>query len=320
MAGGCIGAACRRGAVAARAFALVLLAVLAATHAVAGAPAGDAAADTLTVMSWNVENYVAEDRMVEGEYRTAYPKPEKAKAALRAAIREMQPDVLALEEMGPAPYLEELQRDLAAEGLAYDRRALVDGPDPQRHLAVLARVPLVRVQPHAELATRGHGLVRRGVLEVTVALGPREVTLFLVHLKSRYTGDPADPFSAAQREGEAEAVRDLVLGRFADPASATYLILGDCNDTSQSRPLRALTRRGATAIATILPVTDARGDGWTHYYRKDEVFSRVDYLLASPGLRPAVDKAWIHDSPAVRAASDHRPVLVRLKAEAEAAK
>ena len=36
-------------------------------------------------------------------------------------------------------------------------------------------------------------------------------------------------------------------------------------------------------------------------------------MLVSPGLRPAVDKAWIHDSPAVRVASDHRPVLVRLK-------
>ena len=286
---------------------LVVLAVLAAVCA--------SAADTLTVMTWNVENYVAEDRMVGREYRTAYPKPEKAKAALRAAIREAQPDVLALQEMGPAPYLEELQRDLAAEGLAYDRRALLDGPDPERHLAVLARVPLVRVTPHAEVPTRGHGLVRRGVLEVTVALGAGEVTLFLVHLKSRHTGDAADPFSAGQRQAEAEAVRNLVLNRFPQPATAAFLLLGDCNDTAQSRPLQALGRRGETRIATVLNATDTDGDGWTHFYRKEDAYSRIDYILVSPGLTAAVDKAWIHDSPAVRAASDHRPVLVRLRGE-----
>jgi len=277
-----------------------------------------AAGDTLTVMTWNVENYVAEDRMVDGEYRTAYPKPEKAKAALRATIRETQPEVLALQEMGPLPYLEELQRDLAAEGLRYDQRALLDGPDPARHLAVLSRVPLRQVTPHVAVATREHGLVRRGVLEVAVALGEREATFFLVHLKSRHTGNAADPFSAAQREGEAEAVRDLVLRRFPAPAAAAFLILGDCNDTPQSRPLRALTRRGDTRIASALPAADGGGDSWTHHYRKEAVYSRVDYLLASPGLRPAVVKTWIHDSPAVRAASDHRPVLVRLRA-AEAA-
>ncbi len=269
----------------------------------------------LTVMTWNVENYVAEDRMVDGEYREDYPKPEKAKAAVRTAIREAAPAVVALQEIGPLPYLEELQRDLAAEGAEYRFRALVDGPDPKRHLAVLSRVPLTRTVLHAEVPCRGGGgLVRRGVLEVTVALGRGEVTLFVVHLKSRHTGDPADPFSAKQRLGEAVAVRNLVLERFPRPTGATFLILGDCNDAPRSEPLKSLLRRGKTEIAQLLPALDAAGDGWTHHFRKEDVFSRVDYILVSPALRPAVERLWVHDSPAVRAASDHRPVLVRLQA------
>lgn len=290
----------------------------AALLALVVALAAGGAPDALTVLSWNVENYVAEDRMVEGEYRTEYPKPEAAKAALRAALRALSPDVLALQEMGPEPYLAELQRDLAAEGAAYPHRALLDGPDPKRHLAVLARVPLARVTLHPTVPVRGQKdrdgrpqLVRRGVLEVAVTCGGREVTLFLVHLKSRHTNDPADPFSAAQRLGEAEAVRDLVLRRFPRPAAAAFLLLGDCNDTPRSRPLQALIRRGDTAITEMLPARDADGDGWTHHYRKEDTFSRVDYLLVSPGLRPAVARAWIFDSADVRAASDHRPVLVR---------
>ena len=276
----------------------------------AAAPGGE-----LTVMTWNVENYVAEDRMVDGEYRTEYPKPEKAKAALRQAVRETEPDVLALQEMGPEPYLEELQRDLAADGVAYPHRALVDGPDPKRHVALLSRVPL-RVERHAEVPHRGAGmpdLVRRGVLEASVAFGGGEVTLFVVHLKSRHTEKAADPDSAAQRLGEAAAVRDLVLRRCPRPSEKSFLVLGDFNDGPRSKPVRTLLRRGETTIAELLPAPDGDGDGWTHHYRKVDVFSRVDYILVSPALRPAVVRMWVHDSPAVRAASDHRPVLVRLR-------
>jgi len=275
------------------------------------------AADELTVMTWNVENYVAEDRMVDGEYRTGYPKPEQAKAALRLVVREAAPDVLALQEMGPEPYLEELQRDLAAEGLGYPHRALLDGPDPKRHVALLSRVPLLHVVRHAEVPHRGAGgpdLVRRGVLEAAVDLGGREVTLFVVHLKSRHTNDPADPSSAGQRLGEAGAVRDLVLRRRPEPSSMCFLVLGDCNDGPRSGPVLALQRRGQLRIAEAAAAADASGDAWTHHYRKAEVFSRVDYILVSSALLPAVDRSWVHDSPAVRAASDHRPVLVHLRA------
>ena len=74
--------------------------------------------ESITIATYNVENYVATDRRVAGVYRPAYPKPETAKQALRAVIRALDADVLALQEMGPAPYLEELRRDLRKEGVA----------------------------------------------------------------------------------------------------------------------------------------------------------------------------------------------------------
>ena len=93
-----------------------------------------------------------------------------------------------------------------------------------------------------------------------------------------------------------------------------FLLLGDCNDGPRSRPVLALQRRGEVRIAEAAAAADASGDAWTHHYRKADVFSRVDYILVSPALWAAVDRSWVHDSPAVRAASDHRPVLVRLRA------
>jgi endonuclease/exonuclease/phosphatase family metal-dependent hydrolase len=116
------------------------------------------------------------------------------------------------------------------------------------------------------------------------------------------------------RTGEAGAIRDHVLRRFPDPAAARFLILGDCNDARGSKPLRRLTRRGRTVITKLLEAADPRGETWTHAYRKNDTYARVDHILVSPGLVSAVagGSARIYDGPGVSEASDHRPVVVRL--------
>jgi endonuclease/exonuclease/phosphatase family metal-dependent hydrolase len=278
-----------------------------------------ATASALTVGTYNVENYNLADRMVEGVFRQAYPKPEAEKQALRTAIRGFAPDVLALAEMGSAPFLEELQRDLKAEGLDFPHAVVLEAADADRHVAVLSRLPFKDVRRHAKVPVKYLGesdVVKRGVLEVTIATSAGDVTLFVVHLKSRRTERPDDPEGAAQRTAEAEAVRDLVLARFPDPAQARFMIAGDWNDTRNSKPVRALTKRGDTVVGELLRATDSRGDTWTHAYRREDSYSRIDYLLVSPGLKPFVANkgfARIHDGPGVREASDHRPVYVELK-------
>ena len=273
-------------------------------------------AETITIATYNVENYVAADRRVDGVYRPAYPKPEAAKAALRAVIRALDADVLALQEMGPLAYLEELRRDLRHEGIDYPYSALAEAADADRHLAVLSRRPFRRVQTVAGLEFSYFGgpeKVKRGVLEITLAAGRVELTLFVVHLHSRFTDRADDPGSALRRAGEAKVVRDYVLRRFPDPAAALFLILGDCNDTKASKSLRLLTKRGGTVISRLLKARDSAGENWTYYYHKDDTYSRVDYIMESPGLASAADSAArIFDGASVREASDHRPVVVRI--------
>jgi endonuclease/exonuclease/phosphatase family metal-dependent hydrolase len=279
---------------------------------------GSADGETLTIATYNIENYGPADRVTDTGYRKDYPKPETSKRALRAVIRALNADVLVLQEMGPGPYLDEFCRDLKTEGLDYPHAVLLEGPDADRHVALVSKRPLKAVTPHVDLPFPyfgGKEKVKRGLLEVTLATEAGDVTLFAMHLKSRFTDRPDDPLSALRRTGEATAVRDRILQRFSDPARARFLILGDGNDGKASKTLQFLTQRGKTQIAALLPAADTRGENWTHAYRKEESYSRVDHILVSPGLSAAVQNgtAKIYDGAGVREASDHRPVVVTLQ-------
>ncbi len=268
-----------------------------------------APAASLTVATYNVENYGPADRMTEAGYRSDYPKPEAEKSALRAVIRALGADVLALQEMGAAASLEELQGDLRAEGLDYGHAAWLEAADRDRHLALLSRRPLLAVRRHPDLAFAYRGCrerVKRGLLEAVVATPAGAVTIFVVHLKSRLTERPDDPQAADRRAAEAAAVRACVREEFPDSAAGRFIILGDCNDGARSAALRRLS-----GVAAPLEAADSRGECWTEFYRREESYARLDAILVSPALRPAVrgGRARIYDGPGVRAASDHRPVL-----------
>jgi len=287
---------------------------------VVGTTAGDAATP-VRVATLNLYNYLQMDRRVDGRFRPNYPKPEREKAAIRAMIRAVQPDILALQEIGPAPYLEELRRDLVEEGWVFPYSQLLEAADPERHVAVLSRLPFARVTPHPEVEIRyfkERELVKRGLLEVAFSSPAGEWTLFIVHLKSRYTDRPDDPLSATRRVLEAAAVRDVVLGEFPDPARARFLVAGDCNDTTGSKTLARLRARGKLRITDVLPTADSRGETWTHRYRQEDTYSRVDFLLPSPGLWPYVagGVGHIFDDQRALEGTDHRLVYVDLDFDA----
>jgi endonuclease/exonuclease/phosphatase family metal-dependent hydrolase len=275
------------------------------------------AAQALTVATYNVENYLVTDRMADGAFRQAYPKPENEKNALRQVIGAIAPDILALQEMGKPPFLAELQTDLKAEGHDYPHALVLEAADEARHVAFLSKVPFKDVREHKTVPVkflRGTDVVKRGVLEVTVATDRGDLTLFVAHLKSRRTERLDDPEGAEQRLAEATAFRDLVLARFPKPQEAMFALLGDFNDSRNSKPLRALLKRGNTVVAEMLRAADSRGENWTHAYRREDSYSRIDFILVSPALKPhvATGVAKVYDGPGSREASDHRAVFMKL--------
>ncbi len=275
-------------------------------------------AEKLTLATYNVENYGPADRVTEVGFRKDYPKPESEKAALRRVLRAIDADVLLLQEMGSSSHLEELRRDLVVEGLVYLPGVVLAGADADRQVALLSKRPWAAITAHTDLTFRYFGKnepVKRGLLEVRLQVAGVELVLFGLHLKSRYTDRADDPLSALRRAAEATAIRDRVLLRCPDPTQARFVIMGDFNDDKASKPLMFLQQRGKTPVAALIPARDSRGESWTHVYGKIDAYTRVDHVLVSAALRPAVKggAAQIYDGPGWREASDHRAVVVTLE-------
>ncbi|MFP6855277.1 MAG: endonuclease/exonuclease/phosphatase family protein [Opitutales bacterium] len=275
-------------------------------------------AEQIRVAAFNLRNYLVCDRSVEGIWRQEYPKPEKEKAAIRSILSKIRPDVIALQEIGPEPFLLELQKDLQTEGIDYPHRVWMEAEDEVRHLAVLSRKPIVATRRHDALDFKyfdGREKIRRGLLEVVFETDGVKWSLFVVHLKSKWTERKDDFEAAKRRTGEARAARDHIRHAFPPEKSPLYLVTGDFNDHRDSAPLRRFLQCGDAKLTSIAPAMDSRGEVWTHYWAKRDLYSRVDFMLATPPMMKRIKegRGKVVDLPEASIASDHRMVYFDLE-------
>ncbi|MFO8026064.1 MAG: endonuclease/exonuclease/phosphatase family protein [Opitutales bacterium] len=270
----------------------------------------------LRVATYNLGNYLIMDRYFEDQWRPDYPKPEREKAIVRQVIRQAKPDILALQELGPVEFLEELRADLKDEGLEYPYLVHLEGPDPVRHLALLSKVPPAGVVEHTDLDFKyfdGREGVKRGMLEAGFERSDGEVfKLFIVHLKSKYSENEEDPESQLRRTREAEACRDRIIERTFDLGVDRFLVAGDFNDHPDSGTMRRFDHRGDLNIGKLVPAADSRGEVWTYFYEKRGQYSLVDGFVASAGMFPVIKdgRGHIVDLPGALDGSDHRMVYL----------
>ncbi|MGB0416515.1 MAG: endonuclease/exonuclease/phosphatase family protein [Coraliomargarita sp.] len=275
-----------------------------------------AATDSIRVATLNLDNYLSMNRVVDGQWRPNYPKPESEKVALREAIIGAQPQILALQEIGEKEFLEELRSDLAHEGLHYPYAVHFRAEDDVRHLAVLSMLPPREVQKHTDMDFKyfdRREKVKRGMLEMSFELsGDSNVRIFVVHLKSRWTEDKRDPEADLRRTKEAEACRNRIVERTTEMGITRYCVAGDFNADPSSAPMRRFYQRGDLAIGTRVPAADSRGEVWTHFYKKKSVYSTLDGFVASPALMKSIvgGSGTIWDTTEQLAGSDHRMVYM----------
>jgi endonuclease/exonuclease/phosphatase family metal-dependent hydrolase len=279
------------------------------------------AAGTFRVATYNVENYL--DQPTESR---PHIKSAASRAKIRESIEAINPDVLALEEMGTTNALLELRASLKTDGFDFPFWEHVEAADTNVHLAVLSKFPIAARHPHTDdefLLDGRRFRVERGFAEVDIqATTNFTFTLIAAHLKSRRPVPNAD--EAQERLAEVKILRGIVDERFKSDPDAKLIVLGDFNDVKDSDAVREIIGRGRFKLTDTRPAErngdeatmenpgfDPRNVAWTEYYGKEDVYSRLDYLLPSPAMARNWVKAqtYIPTIPGWGVGSDHRPIV-----------
>ncbi|HRT09992.1 MAG TPA: endonuclease/exonuclease/phosphatase family protein [Candidatus Paceibacterota bacterium] len=301
-------------------------ACLAGVMLLAGAWAAQGAVFRLA--TYNVENYL------DAPGLGRQPKAEESKAKVREMIRALNADVIALQEMGRPSALEELRRSLRSEGVEYGYWEHVTGFDTNVHVAVLSKFPIVARRSHTNenfLLGGRRFRVSRGFAEVDIAVGTNYTfTLLTAHLKSKRVIPEAD--EAEMRLAEARLLREKVDALLSADPERNVVVLGDLNDTKDSASTRAVIGRGRLRLVDTRPAErngdnvpssnpawDPRNVTWTHYYGKEDSYSRIDYILLSPGMARewVTNETYVLAAPNWGVASDHRPLVATFRTDSE---
>jgi endonuclease/exonuclease/phosphatase family metal-dependent hydrolase len=279
-----------------------------------------AGADTFRVATYNVENYLDEAT------QTRYVKSAEAKAKVRESILALKPDVLALEEMGSTNALLELRNSLKSGGLELPYWEHVAGFDTNIHVAILSKFPITSRRSHTNesfLLSGRRFRVGRGFGEVEVQVATNyTLTVFAAHLKSKRAVPEAD--EAELRFEEAKLLREKIDARLAANPNARFVVLGDFNDGKDSSSTKVVIGHGKQKLVDSRPA-ERNGDNvpnpnpaweprnvtWTHYYGKEDVYSRIDFILLSPSLAHewVTNATYVLSLPNWGVGSDHRPIV-----------
>lgn len=233
-----------------------------------------------------------------------------ARDAVADVVAGVQPDILGLCEVASPEALDDLRVRLKSRGLDFPHVEYVDGPDADRHLALLSRFPFAARHSDSKIGFVLNGipeLVRRGFLDVTIQISPKyELRLIGVHLKSRLASTNGE---AELRRMEALLLRERIDQILQTAPSVNLLVYGDFNETKEGPSVRGvLGSRSVLYGLADLPQEDSGGERWTYYRAQTDVYERIDFLMVSRALRPEISPGFegISSHPQWRRASDHR--------------
>ena len=152
--------------------------------------------------------------------------------------------------------------------------------------------------------------MQRGILDATVQAGDRAFRFLGVHLKSKR--EIAEGHQDLIRRNEAYLLRRHAEEIMKTTPETLLCVYGDFNDTRRSTPVRSIQGPYKTPLyLEDIFFRDQRQEVWTHYWEYEQVYSRFDYVLINPALRPLTNfrACRILDDREWKTASDHRALL-----------
>lgn len=236
--------------------------------------------------------------------------------ALARSITALNADVLAMEEVENRDYLQRFV-DVFLRDMGYKHVVLIEGNDKRGiDVALVSRIPVGAVRSHQYLqfqhadGTPEH--FQRDAL--CVELRPDQGKPFeawVVHLKSKSGDDPAatEPIRLA----EATKLRELLDAELAGNLQVRFVVMGDFNDTFDSKSLKTIVGQGPCAL------WPANSDLKTPYvtFNEAEFRSVIDFILCSPAMAKSYVPGSFHvpQGSVERTGSDHNPIAAVFKTE-----
>lgn len=267
----------------------------------------------LRFIAYNTDSYLTMERFIHDRQEASRPKPEPEKNALASIIAAQHPDILGVCEIGTKDDLADLQIRLKADGCDLPATHYTVGDDETRHLAILSRFPIIASADPVRLTYQLGGAtlgMKRGILDVSINARGKIWHFVGVHLKSKIPTALADEES--MRNHEARLLREHLDAILSAHPSDRLVVYGDFNDTRDSPAIHMIEGPFGTPSSLIpLPLKDTRGETWTEHWAREDIYSRIDWIMVSQSLKPDVDfhAGHILDPANWRDASDHRGVL-----------
>ncbi len=270
-------------------------------------------ASTITIAAYNVRNlFDRYDNPYTADEGTK-PKSERELNALISGIKQIDADVMFIEEVEYGGALIQLAKDRLPE-YPY----VIDNPttDPRGiSVGVISKLPILQIVSHrmAPLTPDGGNKptnrFARDLLRVDLQPQPDfKLSLYGVHLKSKRDSEN-DPKSARWRLAEAEKIAEILRD---DQAAGikNFAILGDFNDTADSPPLKTIM--SALPQGKLTDVLDHIPADQRITYEDSRFREAIDFILLSPELAKKMTpkSGMIFQGEPFTRASDHRPVRV----------
>jgi len=207
---------------------------------------------------------------------------ETEKQITAKAIREVNADVIALQEVESLPVLDRFNSRYLAS-MRYRHRIVIDSHDSRGiDVAILSRHEIVaaRSHRHERNAQNTAFLFSRDCLEVEIDVDDKLLVLYVNHFKSMMEGRAE---THQRRLEQAQRVADIVDQRWrARNYQGNFAVLGDFNDYPGQGTALDILLAHPELVNVVERMPEA--DQWTHYYAGAGEYRQLDYLLVSRSL------------------------------------
>jgi len=277
--------------------------------------------DTISVVTWNIEHFVDEydSPYIDNDRENEPPEDMEERRALFAdAIIKMDADIIVLQEVESAAYMQSFADDHFPE-LNYRYFTGRESTDWYMNVVIMSRIPLGMLYSYANLDSYilniedDEGRIQRQnftnnrMLSVDVLVNPEYSFLLTgLHLKAG-RGERNENW----RIGQIDLLREHFRYLTASQSDMRFLVAGDLNILPGDREFLHLLGDNKSP-RFVDPLSDV--DSFTH--TSDEPVRQLDHLLPNQEMMDdlvpgSAEVLFPFDPDTMRIISDHLPVIAR---------